>query len=61
MNNAMIAEEDKDARASDKSILTIINCNARSLCPKLESLIDNMIEADAVVGIVTETLSLIHI
>ena len=34
---------------------TLINTNARSLCPKINSLIDTMEELDAAVAIVTET------
>ena len=36
-------------------MFTIINCNARSLCPKIGFLIDCMEETDASVGVVTET------
>ena len=35
--------------------ITIVNTNARSLCPKIESLIDCLEEMDAAIGIVTET------
>ena len=34
---------------------TLINTNARSLCPKIESIIDCMEEMRATVGIITET------
>ena len=33
---------------------TIINTNSRSLCPKIDSLIDCMTECDARVAVVTE-------
>ena len=35
--------------------LTFLNTNARSLCPKIKSLIDNMNEMDAAFAVVTET------
>ena len=35
--------------------LTLLNTNARSLCPKIESLIDCMEEMDAAIAVVTET------
>ena len=54
MNNGMITD-DNDTRVSDKTNFTVINCNARSLCPKLDSLIDCMTETEAVVAFVTET------
>ena len=38
-----------------KKNLTIINTNARSLCPKIDSLVDCFEELDVDVGIVTET------
>ena len=44
-----------DVSENDKTNFTLINCNARSLCPKLESLTDCMSETEAAVGVVTET------
>ena len=41
--------------SKDKTKFTIINCNARSLCPKIDSLLDCFSEVDATVGVVTET------
>ena len=35
--------------------LTFVNTNARSLCPKINSLIDNIEELDASFAVVTET------
>ena len=35
--------------------LVIINCNARSLCPKINSFIDCFNETDAHLAIITET------
>lgn len=35
--------------------ITILNTNARSLCPKIESLIDCFDEMKATIGVVTET------
>ena len=40
---------------NDKTMFTLINCNARSLCPKLDSLVDCMGETEATIGVVTET------
>ena len=37
------------------SDLMILNTNARSLCPKIDSLIDCMTETDARIVVVTET------
>ena len=39
---------------SDKKI-TLINTNARSLCPKINSLIDCLQELSASIGVITET------
>ena len=49
-----LSVEDDD---NDKNIvpLTIINTNARSLCPKISSLIDCFTDLRASVGIITET------
>ena len=38
-----------------ENMLTIINTNARSLCPKLDSLVNCFTELTADVGIITET------
>ena len=35
--------------------LNIINTNARSLCPKMGSLVDCMSDSDSIIGIVSET------
>ena len=35
--------------------ITVLNTNARSLCPKIESLIDCFDDMQATIGIVTET------
>ena len=51
--------DDSDVEASidsNKAMpINVINTNARSLCPKIDSLIDCFEEMDATVGIVTET------
>ena len=50
---------EENTRVNDKSEmntkLTIINTNARSLCPKITSLIDCMDELEGTVAVVTET------
>ena len=47
---------DDDGRTNDaEGILTIINTNARSLCLKINSLVDCFEELDAAIGIITET------
>ena len=40
---------------NNKTKLTFLNTNARSLCPKMESLVDGMEELQAAFAIVTET------
>ena len=35
--------------------ITVLNTNARSLCPKIESLIDCFDEMEGTVGVITET------
>ena len=48
--------ENSSACTNDnKGLLTILNTNARSLCPKIDSLIDCMNELDANIAVVTET------
>ena len=39
----------------DDNKFTIINTNARSLTPKIQSFIDNFLELDASISVVTET------
>ena len=39
----------------NKTMFTVINCNARSLCPKIESLIDCFSEVEGTIRVVTET------
>ena len=56
----MAGKEDMEVNVTETNlnkddILTIINTNARSLCPKMDSLIDNIKELEAHIGIVTET------
>ena len=45
---------DDDRNITDKSF-TIINTNARSLCPKIQSLVDCFEELGAAIGTITET------
>ena len=48
--------EDTYEEPNDKIFeMTIINANARSLCPKIDSLITCMDEMEASIGVVTET------
>ena len=44
-----------DAGMKNKLSFTVINTNARSLCPKINSLIDCFADMSATIGIVTET------
>ena len=44
-----------DSILRQKDALTIINTNARSLCPKIDSLIDCFSELDVDISIITET------
>ena len=48
---APVTEENKH----DGTLINIINTNARSLCPKIDSLIDCFEELDVTLGVVTET------
>ena len=45
----------EDENKQSSTIISVINTNARSLCPKIESLIDCMEEMEGTVGIITET------
>ena len=45
----------KSTRQNMMTRFTIINTNARSLCPKIESLADCMEEMDVKIAIITET------
>ena len=42
-------------KKSNKTSFTVVNTNARSLCPKIHSLLDCFIELDADLAILTET------
>ena len=44
-----------DAVDSNKIPFTLINTNARSLCSKIDSLIDCFTQMDACMGVITET------
>ena len=50
-----IPENDRNIDADFKPRLNIINTNARSLCPKINSLIDCYEELDVTLGVVTKT------
>ena len=61
MDDSVLDELDLDVSETDNKTdkhstpFTIINTNARSLCPKIVSLIDCLEEMTATVGVVTET------
>ena len=65
MDDSFLDESDADPDESvtsetennkhDGTKINIINTNARSLCPKIESLIDCFEELDVTLGVVTET------
>ena len=55
MLNVCMLDEDKNASNRNLTKFTIINCNTRSLCPKIESFIDCFNEMDAAIGVVSET------
>lgn len=48
------SEKDESIKSMNKQV-NIINTNARSLCPKIDSLVDCFEELNGTVGIVTET------
>ena len=48
-------EPDEERNKDEQPMINIVNTNARSLCPKIHSLIDCLEEMDATLGIVTET------
>lgn len=52
MLNARIKEKRKEGQYAD---FTFLNTNARSLCPKINSLIDTIEEMDASMAVVMET------
>ena len=52
LNNALIQD---DPVMQKKTNLTIINTNARSLCPKIDSLVDCFDELEVDIAVVTET------
>ena len=47
--------EDNGSNGDEKNVFKIVNTNARSLCPKINSLVDCFEEVGAHVGVVTET------
>ena len=49
------SETDNKSLSNTPPPVTIINTNARSLCPKIDSLIDCLEEMNSSVGIITET------
>ena len=53
--DAAESDVEENIEESNKPNINIINTNARSLCPKIDSLIDCFDEMDTTLGIVTET------
>ena len=53
--SVMLDIRDNTNTSSNKLPFTVLNTNARSLCPKMSSLIDCFSEMEASLGIVTET------
>ena len=50
-----LVESQSEENKHDGNMINIINTNARSLCPKIESLIDCFEELEVTLGVVTET------
>ena len=50
-----IVPSETEENKNDGTKINIINTNARSLCPKIESLINCFEELDVTIGVVTET------
>ena len=50
-----ILEPVQDENKQMSTLINVINTNVRSLCPKIDSLIDCFDEMDATIGIITET------
>ena len=55
MEDFRSCDDDSVKETKGKDIFTIINTNARSLCPKINSLVDCFEEIGANLGVVTET------
>ena len=51
----IVESENEEGNVNKGTNVNIINTNARSLCPKIDSLIDCFEEMDGTLGIVTET------
>ena len=54
-NDDVTSVSDIEIDQDNKANLTVINTNARSLCPKMSSLIDCFSDLTASLGVVTET------
>ena len=52
---SVVSNLSENFRYENKTTVTIFNTNARSLCPKIESLIDCFTETNTIFGIRTET------
>ena len=55
LHNVARTNDDFLMNAEKKQALTLINTNARSLCPKFDSLVECFEELHVVISIVTET------
>ena len=57
MDDSVLDEivDSDNADPNKETMISIVNTNARSLCPKIDSLIDCFEELDATIGVVTET------
>ena len=54
-NDAPVSPENNMDNKDIGIPITVLNTNARSLCPKIDSLIDCFAEMDSMIGVVTET------
>ena len=52
-DNTIVSEREKNKQKNTH--ICILNTNARSLCPKIESWLDCFEEMDGTIGIITET------
>ena len=53
--NMALNDDDSLVNLEKKNTITVINTNARSLCPKIDSLVDCFSELDVDIAIITET------
>ena len=55
VDDPTILDPVQDEHKQMSTLINVTNTNARSLCPKIDSLIDCFEEMDATIGIITET------